>query len=481
MNKNEYKGYEAVMGLEIHVQVVGCDCNSKAFSPTRATNDEERPNWNIDTLDFGLPGSLPRFNEKVAELATRTGLALNCEIQNLSLFDDKNYQYPDLPCGRQITQQYYPIAKGGQVPIPTEKSPDRYIALDHIHIEQDAGKSNHDALPDCSAIDYNRAGIGLLEIVTQPCIYDIADLNIFLKSLRAILIAIKVSNCNMDKGEMRADLSLSVRKIGVKTLGTRVEIKNLNSINGVQKAAKHEFVRQVEAILAGEKILQETRGFDPKSQTTFAMRLKEDANEYLYIPDYNLPPLELTDEYIQHQKNSLPKLPKERCAELVGKKLPWSNAYLIAYEQEYFEYFTQLTKGMTRTQTNTAAKLMIGDLFGLLKDSTRDLQSFNQKYLKELTLALDTGKISSKIAKELLLLAFEKDISPNSQIVPQVSDVNAIAKCVDQVLLNSPNEVARYKDGKTNLLGLFVGTVMKEMKNANPNIVSQIVQDKLKD
>jgi aspartyl-tRNA(Asn)/glutamyl-tRNA(Gln) amidotransferase subunit B len=285
----------------------------------------------------------------------------------------------------------------------------------------------------------------------------------------------------MEKGEMRADLSLSVRKIGVKTLGTRVEIKNLNSINGAQKAAKHEFARQVDAILAGKKILQETRGFDPKSQTTFAMRLKEDANEYLYIPDYNLPPLELTDEYIQHQKHLLPKLPKEICTELIGKGLSWSNAYLIAYEQEYLAYFTQVTADMTNAQTNTAAKLMIGDLFGLLKETTRDLQSFNPKHLQELTIALDKSEISSKIAKELLLLAFEQDISPKSQIVEQVSDVNAIATCVDQVLLKYPDEIARYKSGKTNLLGFFVGNVMKEMRNANPNVVGTIVQDKLKD
>ena len=481
MNKI-YDKYQIVMGAEVHAQTIGSECKMKVFSSASADNEEIRPNHNIDFLDYGLPGSLPVLNEKVVELAVRAGLALNCKINKVSIFDDKNYSYVDMSCGRQITQFYHPIATGGYVPIPSENNPDKTVRLNRIHIEQDAGKNLHDIVPGYTAVDYNRAGVGLLEIVTEPCIYSIDDVGPFLKSLRSILRAIKICNCDMEKGEMRVDLSVSVRLKTTQALGTRVEIKNVNSISFVQRAAQYEFERQIEAIEAGKSIIQETRLFDPKSGITKAMRNKEDSDEYLYSPDYNLPALEISDEFIAHQRAILPTLPQNICSSLVSNyEVNWFNAYVISLELEYTEFFNKVIARMSNSQIQIAAKWMTGDLFGLLNTSDRPIDSFNPQWLRELVVLLDSNAISGKIAKELLLNAFKNNISPASQAkdVEQVSDVTEIASTIDLILKECSAEVAKYKNGKTSLIGFFVGKVMQRMKNANPSIVNQVLEEKL--
>lgn len=480
--------YRITMGVEVHVQALGGDCKAKVFSYAAADNNELTPNKNISPIDYGLPGALPVMNIAVARLAVRAALALGCDINRTSRFDNKHYFYVDLPCGRQTTQFYQPIALGGCVPVVSES--EEYsrkgtkVQINRIHIEQDAGKSLHDIYPDCTAVDYNRAGIGLLEIVTEPCINSIEDLVAFVKSLRAILRRARVSECNMERGEMRVDLSISVRKHDQEALGTRVEIKNLNSINTIIKAAEYEFNRQCRLVESGKQVVQETRLFSVAEGATQVMRTKEDALDYMYIPESNLPSLELSEEFIERERREMQPLPHQACSELVKKYgIGWSNAYTIASEPEYFEFFAKVVAGMTETQAQVAAKWMIGDLFGLLDQPKHDLAKFNYKWLVEIAELLDANQVSGKSAKELLRRAVEGDRSPRTVAkecgMEQVFDTDQIATVVDRVLAENPKEVERYRSGELKLLGFFVGQSMKQISSANPGVLTKTLKEKL--
>lgn len=481
--------YEITMGAEVHVQVLNSDCKTKAFSAALATNDELSPNTNLDYIDYGLPGSLPVFNMAIARAAVRAGHALQCKIHKLSIFDDKNYGYVDMSCGRQITQFFSPIATGGKVPLVSEKTGIvGEIDLNRIHIEQDAGKNFHDINPEYTAVDFNRAGIGLLEIVTEPCFTSIDQVPIFVKSLRTILRHVNVCNCDMEKGEMRVDLSISVKPKGSTVLGTRVEVKNVNSIKDMREAAEYEFHRQVSLLNEGGRVLQETRLFDIKAGVTIAMRNKEDADEYLYIHDYNLPPLELSDEFIAKQRVHC-VLPHDRCKYLVEEyNLKWADAYIIENDPGYSSFFanvcnfdsqTLVEAPLSREQILLAAKWMVGELFGLLANSDRSIENVNPVLLREIVLLIDSNVISGKVGKEVLKEAFEDDKSPKGIVkergLQQVSDVGAVTQVISEVFDAYPNDVQRYKNGETKLFGFFVGAVTKRLKGVN----IQVLRDEL--
>jgi aspartyl-tRNA(Asn)/glutamyl-tRNA(Gln) amidotransferase subunit B len=470
------------MGVEVHVQMVGAGCRSKIFSPSTADNNEITPNKNISPLDYGLPGALPVTNSSAVKLAVRAALGLKCHIHNLSYFDNKHYFYVDLPCGRQTTQFYHPIATGGYVVLFGEDSEySRRVLINRIHIEQDAGKSLHDMYPEYTAVDYNRAGIGLLEIVTEPCIKSTKDLELFIKTLRGILRGAGVCECNMERGEMRIDLSISISKN--ETLGTRVEIKNLNSISSALKSAEYEFRRQKVALESGEQISQETRLFDVKSEETRVMRSKEDAADYMYIPENNLPPLEVTDEFIQEQSRLMPQLPRELCAEITTEYgLKWDDARTIVDEPEYVEFFNQLASSIAHDKMQIAVNWMVVNLFGVLRKLCKKLSEFNHKWLVEIVEMVSAGEISPKTAKELLELAAERDTSPRAmaqaQGLKQVSEDAQIKDAIQAVLDANPVELQRYRDGEVKLMGFFMGQVLKAV-DANPKVLTALLKQLL--
>jgi aspartyl-tRNA(Asn)/glutamyl-tRNA(Gln) amidotransferase subunit B len=469
------------MGAEVHVQVINSDCTTKAFSAALATTEQLPPNTNLDYLDYGLPGALPVFNIAVARAAVRAATALECTIHPTSYFDRKNYGYVDMSSGYQITQFYHPIATGGHVPLVSETDGVLgKIALNRIHIEQDAGKTIHDTPHGHSAVDFNRAGIGLLEIVTEPCFTSIDQIPIFVKTLQSILKTINVSNCSMEHGEMRVDLSVSIRPVDCKTLGTRVEIKNVNSIKDMREAAEYEFQRQAALLEAGGVVLQETRLFDAGTKTTKLMRSKEDAADYLYIPDGNLPALRTKDIETQ----SIPVLPHQHCQALVDHyKLRWSHAYQITHKQGFHDFFSIVSSNLTITQVQLAANILVGELSGLLTAADRAIESFNPTWLHEIVTLLDTGTISGKTSKYILEKAFKTDSSPRRIVTEeglgQVSDVSQIKAAIQTVCNTYPEDVQRYKNGETKLFGFFVGACTKQLPNANITTLRQELQHEL--
>jgi len=475
--------FEAVIGLEVHVQIL---TDSKIFCGC-STKFGAKPNYNVCPVCLGMPGVLPVLNKKVVEYTTKAGLALNCKINKRSLFARKNYFYPDLPKGYQISQYELPICENGYIEIDTQ-SGKKKIGITRIHMEEDAGKSIHGENlgdPNATYIDLNRTGVPLMEIVSEPDIRSGQEAKEYLQKLKSILEYIEVSDCNMEEGSLRCDANISVRPIGEEKFGTKTEIKNMNSFKNVQKAIEYEIKRQIKEIKNGGKIVQETRLWDPELGVTISMRSKEEAHDYRYFPDPDLVPLELTDDFIEKIKKEIPPLPDELKEKFMTNfNLPEYDASVLTSVRSYALYFEEAAK-----YYNSPKKIsnwIMSEVLRIVNEKGCNIfdAGISPEYLAEIVKFIDEGKISGKLGKEL----FEEVINTKkrpSEIVKekkmvQISDIDELEKVVKGVIEAYPDEALRFKNGELKLMGFFVGIVMKETKGkANPKIVNELIKKML--
>ena len=470
--------WELVMGLEVHAQIKS---NSKLFSKA-STFWGGKPNSQVELVDSGMPGALPVINEYCVDQAIKTGLSLNAKINKKSIFDRKNYFYPDLPQGYQISQFEHPIVGNGFLVIETEDGQKR-IGITRIHLEQDAGKSIHDQDHQNSFIDLNRSGCALMEIVSEPDLNSPQEAAQYVKKLRAILRCIGSCDGNMERGNLRADVNVSVRKPGQK-LGTRCEIKNVNSIKFIQQAIEYESRRQVELLEKGQNISQETRLFDPNNGETRTMRGKEESHDYRYFPDPDLPPLLINDDRIEKIKKELPELPDEKKKRFKEQyKLKDYDAEILVEDQFVSSFFEELVE---KRDSKIVVSWVTVELFSYLKKKDVQLQDseINSKKIGDLLDLIINGSISNRQAKEIFEEYIETDLEASDFIkkkgVKQVSDKSEIEALIKSVLQKNVEMVNDYKKGKDKLFGFFVGQVMKESKGkANPQLVNQVLKDLL--
>lgn len=476
-----YDAYETVIGLEVHAQLL---THSKLFSGDSAAFGGE-PNTHISPITLAHPGTLPRLNRKAVEFAIRIGLACHCEITRLNYFARKNYFYPDLPKGYQLSQHTTPICKGGYVSIRTDN--EKRIPLNRIHLEEDAGKSLHDVDPENTSVDYNRAGVPLIEIVTEPALTSGEDAYAFLTELRKLLRYLEICDGNMEEGSMRCDANISVRKKGATTLGTKVEVKNLNSIRNVKRAIEHETKRMIELVENGERIVQQTRSFDATNGTTFSLRTKEEANDYRYFADPDLTPFTVTDDMLENIRSMLPALPEDRVRQYTQElQLSDYDARVIAEEKDFSDYFEQLI-GHT-SNYKAAANWVLGPVKSYLNENNLSISEFHISPAKiaDLILLIDQGKLNFSIASTRILPSLLNDPSRSPMEVAaalnliQDSDADNVTAWVNEVLNKMPEKVMEYKKGKKGLIGLFVGEVRKVSKGkADPKLTNDILLKKL--
>ena len=471
--------WEVVIGMEVHAQVTA---KSKLFSGASAEFGAA-PNTHVSLVDAAMPGMLPVPNQYVIEQAVKTGLGLNSEIHLTSVFARKNYFYPDLPQGYQISQFEHPIVGRGVIEVDLKDGATKNIGITRLHLEQDAGKSVHDQHPTKSYVDLNRSGCALMEIVSEPDMRSPEEAAAYLSKLRMILRYLGTCDGNMDEGSMRADVNISVRKRGDE-LGTRCEIKNVNSVKAVQQCIEFEAARQVELIEDGQDVVQQTRLWDPVKLETRSMRSKEEAHDYRYFPDPDLLPLVIKQDWVDEIKQTLPELPDEKKNRFINDYglSPYDAGVLIA-ERERADYFEAATKGRDAKMT---ANWVINELLGILnkndKELTNTLISANQ--LGQLVDLISDDTISGKIAKDVFIDMFSTSKDPSDIVkekgLEQVTDTGAIEAIVDQVIADNPGQVEAYKGGKDKLFGFFVGQVMKATQGkANPAMVNQLLKKKL--
>ena len=471
--------WEIVIGLEVHAQV---SSKLKLFSNGSASFGSNE-NENLDLLDIGLPGTLPTINSFVIDQAIKSGLALNAKVNNFSIFDRKNYFYPDLPLGYQISQYKEPIISDGYIDIDINENDSKRIRIERLHLEQDAGKSIHDQSPEDSFIDFNRAGVALMEIVSYPDLSDWEEAGDYVTKLRNILRFANTCDGNMQEGSLRCDANVSVRKPN-DDLGTRCEIKNLNSIKNLMKAIEFEANRQVALLESGETIAQETRLFDANSGKTRTMRSKEEAHDYRYFPDPDLLPLKIQEDRIHKISKTLPELPAQLKERLKSQyKLGSYDARVISAELETAKYFEDLSEGRDPKQ---AANWIISNLFGKLNGIDKSISEspISSKKLGKLLDLVNDGTISNKIAKEVFEEMFISSKEAKEIIeekgLKQISNEDDIEKLVDKIILENETQVNQFKEGNTKVMGWFVGQVMKLTKGqANPGIVNKIILKKL--
>jgi aspartyl-tRNA(Asn)/glutamyl-tRNA(Gln) amidotransferase subunit B len=478
MIKGNTGDWEIIIGLEVHAQI---NTNSKLFSGA-STEFGKEPNVNVAFVDAGMPGMLPVLNEVAVEQAIKTGLAINAQINLKSIFDRKNYFYPDLPQGYQISQFLDPIVGIGEMLLDMPEGVKK-VGVTRIHIEQDAGKSLHEYKPKNTCIDLNRAGVPLMEIVSEPDMRSADEAVAYMKKLRSIVRYIDTCDGDMEKGNMRCDANVSVRKVG-EPLGTRCEIKNLNSMRFMNKAIEFEAMRQVEILESGGTIRQETRLFDSAKGETRTMRTKEDAHDYRYFPDPDLLPLEFTQEYVDSIKATLPELPDAKKQRYMQDyKLSSYDAGVIVAEQEYSRFYEELAG---ENDPQLAANWMTGELFGRLNKMNVELldSPITAQKLSGLLKLISDNTISGKIAKDVLDFMFEtgKDAAAivEEKGMKQVTDTGAIEKVIDEVIAANADKVAEYRSGKDKLFGFFVGQVMKASGGkANPAMLNDLLKQKL--
>ena len=475
--------WEVVVGLEVHAQITAT--RSKLFSGASTTFGAE-PNTQVSLVDAAMPGMLPVPNKECIRQAVRTGMALDAVINRSSRFDRKNYFYADLPQGYQISQLYHPLVGPGEVEILLDEKDEnsgKQIGIERIHVEQDAGKLMHDQHPTMSYVDLNRSGVALMEIVSRPDMSSPAEAGAYIRKLRSILRYVGSCDGNMEEGSMRADVNVSVRKVGGE-LGTRTETKNVNSVRFVMAVVEHEAKRQVEVLEAGGAIVQETRLFDPDKGETRTLRSKEDAHDYRYFPDPDLLPLELDEEFLAECKASLPELPDAKRKRFEGLGMTPYNASVLTAEVETARWFdTLLDAGAEPKQ---GANWVVAELFGALNrrgESIADTPISPEEAAELLKLVAD-GTISGTIAKQVFEIMLETGEAPSKIVeergLKQTSDTGAIDAAVDSVLAANADKVAEYKAGKQALFGFFVGQVMKAMQGkANPGIVNERLRGKL--
>ena len=472
--------WEVICGLEIHCQIIS---KSKMFSGA-STHYGSDVNENVSFIDAGMPGMLPVLNETCVRQAIKTGLGLNAKINKYSQFSRKNYFYADLPQGYQITQFQYPLVGEGYVKIDLEDGSSKNIGIERIHIEQDAGKSIHDISPTKTFIDLNRAGVGLMEIVTKPDFRSPEEAGAFLRKLRSIVRYLGTCDGNMDEGSMRCDVNVSVRKVGEEGYRTRNEMKNVNSVKFVMQAIEYEARRHVETYENGGKIEQETRQFDPLKGETRVMRKKEFAHDYRYFPEPDLLPLVLDDAFIDGIRAEMVELPdakKERFVKELG--LTPYDASVLCEARETAEWFERAAKGH---DAKKVANWMMGDFFALLKEKRISLEDspISPENLGKLVDLITSNVINGKTAKDVFALMAESGDAPDKIVeekgLKQVTDTGAIEKVIDEVIAANPDNVAAYKAGKVALMGWFVGQVMKASQGkANPSVVNALLKEKL--
>ena len=475
------EGYEVIIGLEVHAELstktkIFCSCPTKFGAA---------PNTQTCPICMAMPGTLPVLNEKVVEYAVKAGLATNCEISRNSKNDRKNYFYPDLPKAYQISQYDQPLCEHGYVEIDTKEGKKK-IGLTRIHIEEDAGKLNHDEFAGGSLVDLNRAGVPLIEIVSEPDLRSSEEAEEYLRKLKSILEYIEVSDCKMQEGSYRADVNVSVRKKGDPKLGTRTEMKNMNSFRSITRGIEYEIDRQIDVIEEGGEVEQETLRWDDVSGKTFPMRDKEDAQDYRYFPDPDLVAIKLSEEYIENIKKSLPELPesrKERYLKEYG--LSEKDANIITASK----YLSDLFEGAIKVCNNAKAvnNWIISDISRILNETEMEPIEipFDSNQLGKLVILIDKGTISSSIGKKVLEELFENPRDPEEIIKEkgwiQISDEGAIKEVVLKVLEANPQSVADYKGGKDKALGFLVGQAMKETKGkANPQMLNKMFLEELK-
>ncbi len=472
--------WEVICGVEIHCQIIS---KSKIFSGA-STHYGSDPNQNVAFIDAGMPGMLPSLNEECVHQAVKTGLGLNAKINKYSEFSRKNYFYADLPQGYQITQFRYPIVGEGTVTISLPDGSTKDIGIERMHIEQDAGKSIHDMAPDKSFIDLNRAGVGLMEIVTKPDFRAPEEVGAFLRKLRSILRYLETCDGNMDEGSMRCDVNVSVRKLGEEGFRTRCEMKNVNSVKFVMQAIENEARRHVEVYESGGEIVQETRKFDALSGQTKPMRKKEFAHDYRYFPEPDLLPLVLDDEYINRIKSEMVELPDAKMARYVKDLgLTPYDASVICENKEVAAFYEKAAKGH---DAKKVANWLMGDFFAMLNEKKLELKDspISAENLGRLVELVTTNVINGKTAKDVFALMAETGDNPEKIVeekgLKQVTDTGAIEAVIDEVIAANPDNVAAYRAGKTALMGWFVGQVMKASKGkANPGMVNQLLSKKL--
>ena len=477
--KGKQSNWEVVIGLEVHAQV---SSNSKLFSGS-ATKFGAEPNTQVSLVDSAFPGMLPVINQYCIEQAVKTGLGFNAKINSYSVFDRKNYFYADLPQGYQISQYKNPIVGEGEI-ILDLPSGTKKIGIERLHLEQDAGKSIHDIDPSNTFVDLNRSGIALMEIVSKPDLRSPDEVNAYIKKLRSIMRYLGTCDGNMQEGSLRADVNVSVRKEGDTTLGTRCEIKNVNSIKFMQMAIDYEAKRQVELLESGKSIDQETRLFDTKKNETRSMRSKEDAHDYRYFPDPDLLPLKLSEDFINEIKKNIPELPDEKKKRFIEKfNLTPYEATILVSDIETSKYFEEVVKD---SDVKLAANWIIGELFALLNEKNLEITQspISARNLSKLINLIKDGTISGKIAKTLFELMLDGDKDPEILVeekgLKQKSDPKELENLIDGVIKDNPDKVAEYKSGKVKLFGFFVGQVMKVSNGtANPQLVNEILKKKL--
>ena len=473
--------YEVIIGLEVHAEL---STKSKIFCscPTQFGGN---PNTHTCPICMAMPGALPVLNEKVVEYAVKAGLATNCEISRNCKNDRKNYFYPDLPKSYQISQFDKPLCEHGFIEIEVDGEKKK-IGLTRIHIEEDAGKLNHDDFSGDSLVDLNRDGVPLIEIVSEPDLRSTEEVDKYLKKLKSILEYIEVSDCKMQEGSFRADVNVSVRKVGETKFGTRTEMKNMNSFRSITRAIEYEVDRQIDVLENGGKVDQETLRWDDISGKTFSMRSKEEAQDYRYFPEPDLVAIKLSEEYIENIKNNLPELPESRKERYLNDyKLSEKDANIITASKYLSNLFEEATK--LSGNHKTVNILIISDISRILNEKEIEASQipFTSENLAELVCLIDKGDVSSSIAKKVLEELFENPKSPKEIIaekgLAQISDESAILQVVDKVLEANPQSVADYKAGKDRALGFLVGQAMKETKGkANPQMLNKMFMEKLK-
>ena len=474
------KEYETVIGLEVHVELatktkIFCGC-STAFGG--------RPNSHTCPVCTGMPGSLPVLNGKVLEYAVAVGLATNCNITRYCKFDRKNYFYPDNPQNYQISQLYLPICRDGYVEIETEKG-SKKVGIHEIHMEEDAGKLIHDEWEDCTLVDYNRSGVPLIEIVSEPDMRSAKEVIAYLEKLRLIIQYLGASDCKLQEGSMRADVNLSVREAGAEEFGTRTEMKNLNSFRAIARAIEGERERQIDLLEAGKTVVQETRRWDDAKETSYAMRSKEDAQDYRYFPDPDLAPLCISDEYLEELKAKQPEFRTEKMKRYQEEfDIPDYDIEIITDSKHMADIF-EATVALG-SQPKKVSNWLMGETLRLLKEKELDPEDlrFSPENLAKLIALTESKAINSTVAKEVFEVMFEEDVDPEQYVeekgLKTVTDEGALQKTVEEVIAANPQSVEDYRNGKEKAIGFLVGQTMKAMKGkADPAGVNRMLKELL--
>ena len=474
------KQYETVIGLEVHVELatktkIFCGC-STAFGGA--------PNTHTCPVCTGMPGSLPVLNKQVVEYAVAVGLATNCQITQYCKFDRKNYFYPDNPQNYQISQLYLPICRNGHVDIETEQGT-KAIGIHEIHMEEDAGKLIHDEWEDCSLVDYNRSGVPLIEIVSEPDMRSAQEVIAYLEKLRMTVQYLGASDCKLNEGSMRADVNLSVREVGAKEFGTRTEMKNLNSFKAITHAIEGERERQIELLESGKEVVQETRRWDDAKEYSYAMRSKEDAQDYRYFPDPDLVPVYISDEWLEQIRSRQPEFREAKMARYKEEfDIPEYDIGIITDSKHMADLFEE-TVAICK-QPKKVSNWLMGETLRLLKEKNMDPEDirFAPENLAKLIGLVDAKAINSSVAKEVFEVMFEEDVDPEKYVeekgLKTVNDEGVLRKTIEEIIAANPQSVEDYHNGKDRAIGFLVGQTMKAMKGkADPAMVNQILKELL--